>query len=153
MPSSFSTTSWSLGTVSLLGDVKRCNRAYAETGAVLHMAHQVICNKIVKTEALLGIASSIVDTIGSGEFQHVQNKVAQIIIHLEVMKALKLASEQNATLDRWGTWTPAKGPLDAARNLYPQIYPQMAEIVQVLASSGLVMIPMTRFRRTYGWLP
>lgn len=127
--------------VFLLGDVSRCNRAYSETGSVLHMAHQVICNKIVKTEALLGVAASIVETIGSGSFQHVQNKIAQIIINLEVMKSLKLASEHHSAPDRWGTWTPARAPLDAARNLFPQLYPQMAEVVQVLASSGLVMIP------------
>ena len=127
--------------VFLLGDVKKCNRAYGETGAVLHMAHQVLCGKIAKTETLLGVASSVVDAIGSGEFQHVQNKVAELIVNLEVMKALKLASEQGATLDRWGTMTPARPPLDAARNLYPKIYPQMAEILQLLCASGIIMIP------------
>jgi len=127
--------------VFLLGDVRACNRAYGETGAVLHMAHQVVVNKIAKTESILGTASSIVDAIGSGEFQHVQEKVANIIITLEVMRALKLASEEGATLDRWGTMTPARAPLDAARNLYPQMYPKIAELLQVLAASGLVMLP------------
>jgi 4-hydroxyphenylacetate 3-monooxygenase len=107
----------------------------------LHMAHQVVCGKIAKTETLLGVASSVVEAIGSGEFQHVQNKVAELIVNLEVMKALKLASEQGATLDRWGTMTPARAPLDAARNLYPKIYPQMAEILQLLCASGIIMIP------------
>ena len=127
--------------VFLLGDVKKCNRAYGETGAMLQMAHQVICGKIAKTETLLGVASNVVEAIGSGEFQHVQNKVAELIVNLEIMKALKLASEQGATLDRWGTMTPARPPLDAARNLYPKIYPQMTEILQLLCASGIIMIP------------
>lgn len=130
--------------VFLLGDVRACNRAYAETGAVLHMAHQVVANKVAKTEAVLGVAASVVESVGSGEFQHVQNKVAEIIVTLEVMKALKLASEHGATLDRYGTMTPARGPLDAARNLYPQLYPKLAEILQLLAASGLIMIPSER---------
>jgi 4-hydroxyphenylacetate 3-monooxygenase len=127
--------------VFLLGDVKKCNRAYAETGAVLHMAHQVICGKVAKTEAILGVAQSIVDSVGAGEFQHVQSKIAEIIIYLEVMKSLKQTAEDNGTIDQWGTFTPARAPLDAARNLYPQIYPKLAEILQLLAASGLVMIP------------
>jgi 4-hydroxyphenylacetate 3-monooxygenase len=127
--------------VFLLGDVKKCNRAYSETGAVLHMAHQVVCGKIAKTEAFLGVAQAIVDGIGAGEFQHVQGKIAEIIVLLEIMKALRLSAEQNASLDRYGTMTPARAPLDAARNFYPQLYPRLGEIVQLLAASGLVMLP------------
>ena len=37
--------------------------------------------------------------------------------------------------------TPAWAPLDAARNLYPKLYPRMIEIVQQLGASGLVAMP------------
>jgi 4-hydroxyphenylacetate 3-monooxygenase len=87
------------------------------------------------------VAQSIVDSIGAGEFQHVQGKIAEIIVQLEVMKALKFSAEQNAALDKYGTMTPARAPLDAARNLYPQIYPRLGEILQLLAASGMIMIP------------
>jgi len=133
--------------VFLMNDVRLANRAYGETGAVLHMAHQVVNVKIAKTEAFLGVAQAIVDTIGSEGFQHVQQKVAEIIINLEVMKALKVASEEGATPDKYGTMTPARGPLDAARNLYPQLYPRMVEIIQLLSASGLIMIPTERDRK------
>ncbi|HEX7003616.1 MAG TPA: 4-hydroxyphenylacetate 3-monooxygenase, oxygenase component [Trueperaceae bacterium] len=127
--------------VFLMNDVRLANRAYAETGAVYHMAHQVVNVKIAKTEAFLGVAQAIVDMIGSEQFQHVQQKVAELIIDLEVMKALRLAAEQQATADRYGTMTPAKEPLNAARNLFPQLYPRMVEIIQLLSASGLMMIP------------
>jgi 4-hydroxyphenylacetate 3-monooxygenase len=133
--------------VFLMNDVKLANRAYATTGAVYHMAHQVVNVKIAKTEAFLGVAEAIVETIGSRQFQHVQQKVAELIINLEVMRALKLASEEQAELDAYGTMTPAKGPLNAARNLYPQLYPRMVEIVQLLSASGLIMIPTERDRK------
>jgi 4-hydroxyphenylacetate 3-monooxygenase len=133
--------------VFLINDVKLANRAYGETGAVLHMAHQVVNVKIAKTEAFLGVAQAIVDTIGSDAFQHVQQKVAEIIITLEVMKALKVASEEGAALDRYGTMTPARGPLDAARNLYPQLYPRMVELLQLLGASGMIMIPTEKDRK------
>ncbi len=133
--------------VFLVNDVKLANRAYPATGAVYHMAHQVVNVKIAKTEAFLGVAQTIVDTIGSERFQHVQQKVAELIINLEVMKALKIASEQGATLDQYGTMTPARGPLDAARNLFPQLYPRMVEIIQLLSASGLIMIPTEADRK------
>ena len=133
--------------VFLMNDVKLANRAYGTTGAVYQMAHQVVTGKIAKTEAFLGVAQAIVDTIGSGQFQHVQQKVAEIILNLEVMKALKLAAEEGAEPDQWGTMTPAKGPINAARNLYPQLYPRMNEIIQLLSASGLIMIPTEADRK------
>jgi 4-hydroxyphenylacetate 3-monooxygenase len=36
---------------------------------------------------------------------------------------------------------PAWDPLDAARNLYPHLYPRMIEIIQQLGASGLVAMP------------
>jgi 4-hydroxyphenylacetate 3-monooxygenase len=36
---------------------------------------------------------------------------------------------------------PAWNPLDAARNLFPRLYPRMIEIVQQIGASGLVAMP------------
>jgi len=36
---------------------------------------------------------------------------------------------------------PAWSPLDAARNLYPRLYPRMVEIIQQIGASGLVAMP------------
>ncbi len=57
------------------------------------------------------------------------------------MRALRSAAEHDALLDRWGFMTPARGPLDAARNLYPKLYPRFVEIVQQLSASGLMATP------------
>jgi len=127
--------------VFLMNDVKLANRAYVETGAVLHMAHQVVNVKIAKAEAFLGVAKKVVDAIGSDQFQHVQQKMAELIIVLETMKALRTQAEETATLDRWGTMTPGKDALNVARNYFPQVYPRMVEVLQLLAASGLIMIP------------
>jgi 4-hydroxyphenylacetate 3-monooxygenase len=127
--------------VFLLRDVERCNRAFAETRAVVHMAHQVVVKNIAKTEFLLGLVCLIVDTIGIEQFQHVQEKVAEIIVTLEAMRAFLRAAEADAAVDRWGVMTPSWPPLDAARNMYPRAYPRMVEIIQQLGASGLMAIP------------
>ena len=127
--------------VFLHGDVALANRAYPATGAVYQMAHQVINVKIAKAEAFLGVAESIVRAIGSEQFQHVQQKVAELIIVLETLRALKTQAEATAELDEFGTMTPGRAALDTARNLFPQVYPRMVEVLQLLSASGLIMIP------------
>jgi 4-hydroxyphenylacetate 3-monooxygenase len=127
--------------VFLLRDVDRCNRAFAETRAVVHMAHQVVTKNVAKTEFVLGVICLMVEAIAIEQFQHVQEKVAEVMQYLEAMRAFLRASEADAAIDRWGVMTPAWPPLDAARNMYTRMYPRMIEIVQQLGASGLMAIP------------
>ena len=127
--------------VLLYRDVERCNDANVRTGAVAGMAHQVVVKNIAKSEFVLGVAALLVDTIGADGFQHVQEKLAELWVTLETMRALLRAAEADACADEWGVVRPAWNPLDAARNLFPRLYPRMIEIVQQLGASGLVAMP------------
>jgi 4-hydroxyphenylacetate 3-monooxygenase len=127
--------------VFLYRDVARCNQAYARTGAVVHMTHQVVVKNIAKCEFMLGLAHLLVDAIGAEVFQHVQEKLAELWVNLETMKAFLRAAEADAALDEWGVMRPAWNPLDAARNLFPRLYPRMVEIIQQIGASGLVAMP------------
>jgi 4-hydroxyphenylacetate 3-monooxygenase len=130
--------------VLLYRNVEHCNQAYARTGAVVHMAHQVVVKNIAKCEFLLGLASLLVDSIGVETFQHIQEKLAEIWVNLETMKAFLRTAEADAALDEWGVMRPAWEPLDAARNLFPRLYPRMVEIIQQIGASGLVAMPTER---------
>lgn len=127
--------------VFLYRDVEICNQAYAATGAVAHMAHQVVCKNIAKTEYLLGLISLMIDSIGIESFQHIHEKVTEVWVNLETMKAFRRAAEVDAAPNAYSMMTPAWDPLDAARNLYPRLYPRMIEIVQQIGASGLVAMP------------
>lgn len=118
-----------------------CNAAYATTNAVVHMMHQVVCKNVAKAEFLLGVACLIVDALGATEFPHIHEKISECIINLELMKACLRAGEADAVLDRWGVMCPHRPPLDVARNIFPKMYPRMVEILQLLSSSGMMMIP------------
>jgi 4-hydroxyphenylacetate 3-monooxygenase len=130
--------------VFLYRDIARCNQAYARTGAVVHMTHQVVVKNIAKTEFLLGLATLMVNAIGAEIFQHIQEKLAEIWVNLETMRAFLRAAEADAALDEWGVMRPAWEPLDAARNLFPRLYPRMVEIIQQIGASGLVAMPTER---------
>ena len=127
--------------VFLIEDVERANTLQEVSGGIVHMAHQVIVKNIAKTEFILGVTSLIADTIGITEFQHVQEKIAEVILILESMRAFLRASEADARLNKWRVMTPDFGPLNAARNLYPRLYPRLREIIQQLSASGLMARP------------
>ncbi len=127
--------------VFLYRDVAKCNEAYAKTGAIVNMSHQVVVKNLAKAEFLLGLTSLLAHTIGIETFQHIQEKIAEIWINTETMRAFLRAAEADAKLDEYGVIRPAWDPLDAARNLYPRLYPRMIEIVQQMGASGLVSSP------------
>lgn len=103
--------------------------------------HQVASRQIIKTEFILGVAESIVREINIGGYLHVQEKVSEIIVALETMKALVLKSEIDAKLDEWGYLRPELPPLQVAITIYPRIYPRFTDIIQLLGASGLMAIP------------
>lgn len=127
--------------VFIYKDLQRCNTAYAETGALMHMAHQVVVLKNAKTEAFLGLVSLLGETIGADTFPHVQEKIAEIIVYLEAMKGFWARAERDAQPNKYGLVCPDRGALDGARNLYPRLYPRINEIIQQVAASGLITLP------------
>ena len=127
--------------IFLLDDVELSNNVLAATNARIHMMHQVITKNVAKSEFIVGVASLMVETLGSTQQPPVQQSVAELIMDLEVMKACLRASEVDASLDEWGVMCPDRVPLDVARNLFPRMYPRMVEILQLLGSSSLMAIP------------
>lgn len=127
--------------VFIYKDLQRCNTAYAETGALMHMAHQVVVLKNAKTEAFLGLVSLIGETIGADSFPHVQEKIAEMIVYLEAMKGFWARAEVDAQLNKYGLMCPDRGAIDGARNLYPRLYPRINEIVHQIGASGMITLP------------
>lgn len=103
--------------------------------------HQVIARQIVKTEFVLGVVQSIVDTIQIVEYQHVQEKLCEVIVALEAMKSFINRAEVEAELDEWGYMRPNVQTLRAANHYFTRMYPRFSEIVQLLCASGLMAIP------------
>ncbi len=127
--------------VFLCGDVARCNGLYGGTGAVVNMMHQVVVKNVAKSEFLLGLAGRIAEASDAMSLQHVQERLAEMITTTETMRACLRAAEADAARDEWGEFLPARAPLDAARNLFPRLYPRLVEIIQLNSSSSLMATP------------
>jgi 4-hydroxyphenylacetate 3-monooxygenase len=128
--------------VFLLGDVDMCNNFSAATQSTAHTGQQVVNRTVVKTEFILGLTSLMAETLGSTQLPHVQERIGEIVVYLETLKACVRAAEADAKLNEWGVMCPAQAPLVAGRNMFAShMYSRMAEIVQLLGSSSLMALP------------
>ena len=127
--------------VFLYNDVALCNQWGERTNRNAHTGHQVVTKNVVKCEFMLGLATLIVDTLGSGDLPPTQHLIAEIIENLEITKALLAASEAQASIDEWGIFCPDYRPLLVARKKMIDMYPRMTEILHLLGSSSLMALP------------
>ncbi len=127
--------------VFLLGDVTLCNEMSRTTRQFVHSGHQVVTKNVSKAEMVLGLATLMVETLGSKQLPHVQLMLAELTENLEVMRACLRSAEADAEFDRWGVMCPAEIPIRVARNLFMRMYPRMVEVLQLLGSSSLMALP------------
>ncbi|GBD40258.1 4-hydroxyphenylacetate 3-monooxygenase oxygenase component [bacterium HR38] len=73
-----------------------------------------------------------------------QEKIAEIIVYLEAMRAFWTRAEEEARENAFGLLVPDRGALDGARNLYPRLYPRLREILEQIGASGLITLPSER---------
>jgi 4-hydroxyphenylacetate 3-monooxygenase len=130
--------------VFVCGNVERANALFGATNAVVHLMHQVVVKNVAKSEFLLGLAARIAQASDAMPLQHVRERLAEMIMTTEVMRACLRAGEADTAVDKWGVCTPARPPLDTARNLFPRLYPRLVEIIQLNSSSSLMATPSER---------
>lgn len=123
------------------GDEAYAGRLFSESHFHTHIAHQMTIRFIVKTEFMLGLLESLADEQNVGLEPQMITNVSKIITFLETFKALRMASEQGASQDKFGYLVPAASPLFASSLLFSKFYTEMVEMIQLLGSSGLIMIP------------
>jgi 4-hydroxyphenylacetate 3-monooxygenase len=127
--------------VFLLGDVDLLNATATSTHSMTHTAHQGAAKNIAKCEFVLGLALMMTKTIGNAHLPHSEERLAELMLYTELMKACMRAAEADAELDEWGVMCPAALPAESTRNLFMTAYPRMVEILQLLGSSSFMITP------------
>ena len=105
------------------------------------LIYQALCRQVVKTEFLLGLGESIAKTISIKEYQHVQEKISEIIMSVEIMKSLLYKAEREAQQNLFGTMVPHDKPLLVAASYFQKTYPRLVEILHLLGASGFITLP------------
>ncbi|MDG6916806.1 MAG: 4-hydroxyphenylacetate 3-monooxygenase, oxygenase component [Nitrososphaerota archaeon] len=127
--------------VFILEDPERANRVNDATGAVVFMAHQATVREAAKAEFMAGLMTMVAETIGADVFPQVQERITNILLTAETMKAFIRSSEAGAKVSQWGVMTPDYVPLNSARNLWPRLAPELAAVMKQTGASGLMAIP------------
>lgn len=118
-----------------------CNRAFAETNALVHMMHQVACGKLAKAEFIVGLLCAMAKATGKDKDMNVKGLIAEAMWSAESVRAFLYSAEHKAHEDQWGMYIPERRPLDTSRNLFPNMYQRLIEIVQLMGSSSLMATP------------
>lgn len=127
--------------VFMYRDPLLCNRAFADTNAVIHMMHQVVCGKLAKAEFIVGLLCAMAKATGKDKDMNVKGMIAEAMWMAESVRAFRFQAEALAAEDKYGTFVPQRRPLDTSRNTFPKMYPRLIEIVQLLGSSSLMATP------------
>src|SRR5438093_1375367 len=127
--------------VFLLGDVDLLNGTATATHSMTHTAHQRAAKNIAKCEFVLGLALLMTKTLGNAHLPHSEERLGELMLYTELMKACMRAAEADAQLDEWGVMCPAPLPAESTRNLFMTAYPRMVEILQLLGSSSFMITP------------
>ena len=127
--------------VFLLGDVELVNGTGITTHSSMHSAHQGAAKNVAKCEFVLGVALLMTQTLGNAHLPHSEERLGELMMYTELMKACMRASEADAALDEWGVMCPAALPVETTRNLFTTAYPRMIEILQLLGSSSFMITP------------
>jgi 4-hydroxyphenylacetate 3-monooxygenase len=81
------------------------------------------------------------ETLGNAHLPHSEERIGELMMYTELIRASMRAAEADAELDEWGVMCPARLPVEITRNLFMTAYPRMAEILQLLGSSSFMIIP------------
>jgi 4-hydroxyphenylacetate 3-monooxygenase len=103
--------------------------------------HSTIVRLLVKLEFVAGVAFAIAEAIGADKHLHVQEKLGELTVQIETIKALLIASETGAKADVFGTLVPDPVAIETARNLGSRFYPRSIEILQQIGAGGFMQVP------------
>src|SRR5580700_8464492 len=127
--------------VFLLYDVDRLNATPNVTHSTAHSAHQGAAKNLAKCEFVLGVALLMTQTLGNAHLPHTEERIGELMLTTELIRACLRAAEADAAIDRWGVMCPAILPVECTRNLFMTAYPRMIEILQLLGSSSFLLTP------------
>ena len=92
-------------------------------------------------ETCVGIAMKLADSVGITGFLHVQEKLGEMVLMLEMSRTAFYGSEALAVETSTGVWQPGGMGLRAYRLLGIKFYERMLEIIRELAGGGFFQAP------------
>src|SRR5438046_9306700 len=99
------------------GDVDLINNTAMTTHSAAHTPHQGAAKNLAKCEFVLGGALHMTQTLGNAHLAHSEERLAELTMYTELMRACIRSAEADATLDQWGVMCPGPLPVELTRHL------------------------------------
>ena len=122
-------------------DIEMCNGLFNRTGTINHMMHQFCTKNLSKAEFMMGLGFALAKQTKIDAHLHVQNMLAEMINYTEFVRSALIASEAEAIVMHDNVYAPSPAPLWTVRQMFPQMFHRMCEIVQLMGAGGLVAVP------------
>jgi anthranilate 3-monooxygenase (FAD)/4-hydroxyphenylacetate 3-monooxygenase len=121
------------------GSAQIINTLGADYGALLNV--QTSARMLSQLEFFCGLAMKVADVIGITGFLHVQEKLGEMLSHMEIARAVFYGAEAMAQRLPSGVWVPGGHGLRAFHLQTGRVYSRFVEIVQTLAAGGFFYAP------------
>ncbi|MGW3173935.1 4-hydroxyphenylacetate 3-hydroxylase N-terminal domain-containing protein [Streptomyces sp. NPDC001153] len=125
------------------GDVAAANNLRPGTGMTSYAWHQSAVRAWVKAETVFELAARCAKVSGRDRQPVVRQQLGELAGIVETLRGLVVSAETGARPDEFGHHVCDSVPLAASGMLNARLYPRAVELLQAIASSGLVMHPVT----------
>lgn len=103
--------------------------------------HQSVVRLLIKLEFVTAIACEIAEAIGAESYLHVQEKLGELIMQVETIRALLVAAEREGKKNEYNLYLPNLKYIETARDLGAKYYPRAIEILQLIGAGGFIQLP------------
>jgi 4-hydroxyphenylacetate 3-monooxygenase len=122
-------------------DPDLCNRIYKRTFLSEHYSQQTMVRALAKAEFMAALAVYMARAVKVDVFPNVQGLLAEMLIFVEMQRALVDRAEAQAAPTPFGSWAPNKWPLHAAQLHFYERYGKMIDTVRAIGAGSLVGVP------------
>lgn len=129
--------------VFIYQDVELVNGFKAASHFYSHVGHHVLVRSIVKCEFVLALAAEIAHVIGVSEFLSVRERLGEMAMYVETLRACVHAAECAAVSLHGdeGVFAPSPRAINAGLRQVQVAYPRMIELLRSIGASGFITLP------------
>jgi aromatic ring hydroxylase len=137
--------------VFICGDTVTANGLRSSTGMTAYAWHQSSVRAWIKAALVFALARACGQAGGRARQESTRQQLGELAGIAETLRALVLAAEAGATRDGRGCYVCDQAPLAVAAMTNSTLYPRAIELLQLIASSGLIVHPLTADEDPSGW--
>lgn len=129
--------------VFIYQDVELVNGFKAASHFYSHVGHHVLVRAIVKCELVFALAAEIAHVIGISEFLSVRERLGEMAMYIETLRACVHAAECGAVPLHGdeGVLAPSPQAINAGLRQVQVAYPRMIELLRSMGAGGFMTLP------------